>query len=308
MREFIHMLLIVLVLLPGCHNKPEDQGEDPPKGFDQQEKLHSHQQEYRESPVFYRYPSAREMLAYVRSKELSYKPGLVNPLNNRQTYHRSLSKNLNLGVYMTDLAYMILFQRTNKARDYFNRVVSLSQELRIVIPHKQKLVERVGQNLHEPDSLLRIFQDYQSEIIAYLMKTDQEDKLAVFSAGSYLEGLYLALQLVGDYADNQQTANKIAEQKYAFSHLEQFCRSHARDSNVARALTYLQEVNALFSRLPVEQDQSHSERTSAHQMVLKGGDRVIMNASHFYAMKQEVEKIRHQVVANTMNGAHDIQD
>jgi hypothetical protein len=115
--------------------------------------------------------------------------------------------------------------------------------------------------------------------------------------GSYIEGLYLAVHLVGEYREGDPAVEKIAEQKYAFDHLESFVRKHIRGADDSPALSYLEELNAIFRKLEVRKESTRVRRDSARHMVIEGGSRLVISEKDFVELRKKLDEIRHQMTA-----------
>jgi len=289
-NTFIPVLMVLLFL--GC--KPDNRNTNQQTGF--QEIVQKDPSQKDDVPVYYRFPSAREMLNYIKNDALVYQTNLINSTENLREYTSTRSKTLNLGVYLADFSYMILFDRTRKAREYFNAIVELTSDLRISIPEEDEIIQRVSDNLHNPDSLISISDDYQSYIIDYLIQTDKEKTLAVLSTGSYIEGLYITLNMIADYEKNKKTLEKIAEQKYAFNNLVGFAKAFPEDVHTKYAIQQLEIINQHFSQLPVVTDETQSERIDSSRMIFKGGNQINISKSQFIELRKEVTEMRAEIV------------
>ena len=246
--------------------------------------------------IYYRFPSGREMLNYLHSRDFVYLSGLANPAEEAVRYQSARSRTLNLGVYLADMSYMILFDKPRRGEAFLDAVVQLTNKLRIDLPDRQKMIERVSRNLHNTDSLVQISEDYQSQVIDYLLETGQEKTLAVISTGSYIEGLYLALHMTGDYEEHRETVQRIAEQKYAVGHLKRFCENYRSDAHARFALDYLKQLYAFYQQLPVHEEKTRVRRKGSNRMVFDGGDRISMPPDRFEEFKALVFGMRNEIV------------
>jgi hypothetical protein len=295
---------IVLIMLLGafcwisCKSNPDNNGgktgfqSQKPKKVDTSEK----------KPVYYRFPSAKEMLSYLKTDDLVYRTDLMNPVNNLEKYHDTRSKTLNLGVYLADLSYMILFEKTQQVESYFNAIFNLSADLRINAPHEERLLQKISENMHNPDSLIEIADKYHTDIIDYLLNTGKEKTLAVISTGSYIEGLYIATHLISEYNKHKSTVRKIVDQKHAFQNLTKFAQDFSEDLNTQYSLEYLTKINQHFRDFPVIDEKTEIKRANDSTLVLEGGDKIEMTEEHFQNLKDQVTQIRNQIITNSRKG------
>ena len=292
--------ILIFLLFLGCKSGDQNRSKDQElSGFQNKDSIIR-----RDDPKqpYYRFPSGREMLNYIHSQDFSYLTGLCNSPDNLDQYHSTLSRMLNLGVYLADLSYLILFEKTRKGESYFDAILRLTTDLRLALPDKQRLIERISDNLHNTDSLVEISEDYQSHVIDYLLETGQEKTLAIITAGSYIEGLYLAVHLAGDYKDNPETVQKIADQKYAVDHLMHFSRQYEGDLNIDQTLDYLVKLDDFYNSLPERKEETRVSRDQSNHLVFKGGNQVQMSAADWDQLKDLVVGLRNEIVQNKQPG------
>lgn len=291
---FLLFISTFTFLFYGC--KPDKQNtEQANTGFQSRDTTSEVTDSLRKQQIYYRFPSAKEMLSYIQSNQLIYRSDLTNTLENLDHYHSTRSKALNLGVYLTDLSYNVLFDKTQHTDDYFNAIFNLTADLRIKAPHEEELLQKISDNMHNADSLVKIADTYHSRIIDYLMETGNEKTLAIISTGSYIEGLYIVLNLITDYDRQELTVEKIAAQKYAFENLAHFAQTFPEDINTQYSLGYLQRINQHFKDFRVEKQETEVKRDSDNTLVFEGGEKIHISKEKFEALRQEVNEIRNQI-------------
>src|SRR6056297_92395 len=289
-----HLLFISLIALYGCQcNQEEDKSNN--LGFEEKKKEESRK---KTDEIYYRFPSAKEMLTYIHTDKILFRTDLTNNPERTRLYNDSKSQMLNLGVYLADLSYLILFDKPNQTHDYFDASFKLATELRLSIPEQDKILQRLSDNLHNTDSLINISNEYHSDIIDYLINTGKEKTLAVISAGSYIEGLYIATKLLNQQSDNENAIQKIAEQKYAFKNLSNFIQKYSHDINAAYSLDCLEPINKFMSNLPVIQDSTKVTRTGNNQLTFEGGEKVTITEEQFKDLERIVSDIRNKIIQN----------
>jgi len=297
MKQIIYYILFFsLIVLLGCQCKKEEKKSN---NLDFEETKRE-QLENREQPgqIYYRFPSAKEMLGYIQTNKVLFRTDLTNNPERTRLYNDSKSQMLNLGVYLADLSYLILFNKPNRTHDYFDASFKLATDLRLSIPDKEKILQRLSDNMNDNDSLINISEEYHTHIIDYLISTGKEKTLAVISAGSYIEGLYIATKLLNYQSGNKNAIQKIAEQKYAFKNLSNFVQKYNQDINAAYSLEYLKPINQFLSSLPVIKDSTKVTRTGNNKLTFEGGERVTINEEQFKELEKIVSDIRNKIVQN----------
>ncbi|MCB2196013.1 MAG: hypothetical protein KQH79_09130 [Bacteroidetes bacterium] len=251
-----------------------------------------------ENHVFYSFPSSQEMFSFIKKDaNLVYRTDLVNPLENITKYIDSKSKTLALGVYLADLSYMTLFNKTNAAYDYIDVITRLSSDLRINLPFQDSILERIKNNLNNPDSLIIISDQYSSKIVDYLLQNNKDKILANITSASYIEGLYIAVNLVSEYSDNNEVVQRIVEQKHSFTNLIKYANKYHTDVNTKVAIELLNEIYDVFKKFPETQEsESKIERVGDNKMVLKGGKKIQISENEFNELKTKVIEVRTKII------------
>lgn len=255
-----------------------------------------------EDHIFYSFPSSQEMFSFIKKDaNLVFRTGLVNPTDNIAKYIDTKSKTLALGVYLADLSYMTLFNKTNNAYEYIDVITSLSNDLRINLPFQNSFLERIKNNINNEDSLIYISDQYSSKIIDYLLQNNKDKVLANITAASYIEGLYLALNLVDNYSEDSPVVHRIVEQKHSFTNLIKYANKYHNDSNTKTSIDLLNNIYEVFEKFPeVEDSKSTIEREGDNRMVLKGGKKLVISEKEYTELKTRVIDVRNKIVENDL--------
>lgn len=251
-----------------------------------------------ENYVFYSFPSSQEMFSFIKKDaKLVYRTDLVNPPENITKYIDSKSKTLALGIYLADLSYMTLFNKTSSAYDYIDLITRLSNDLRINLPFQDSILERIKNNLNNPDSLIFISDQYSSKIVDYLLQNNKDKLLANITSASYIEGLYIALNLAGEYSEDNGVIRRIVEQKHSFTNLIRYANKYHTDENTKVAIGLLNEIYNIFEKFAETQEsESKIERVGDNKMVLTGGKKIVISETEFYELKEKVIEVRTKII------------
>ncbi|MBI9053094.1 MAG: hypothetical protein JEY96_04720 [Bacteroidales bacterium] len=255
-----------------------------------------------ESLVFYSFPSSQEMFSFIKKDaELVYRTDLVNSTDNFSKYIDTRSKNLALGIYLADLSYMTLFNKTSNSYDYLDVITKLSNDLRINLPFQKSFIERIKNNLNNEDSLANISDEYSTKIVDFLLQNNKDKILANITSASYIEGLYIALNLVEGYSDDNIVIRRIVEQKHSFTNLIKYAKKYHYDENTNTAIDLLTQIYNVFEKFDViEESKSTIERDENNRMVLKGGKKIIISENEYNELKQIVTEVRNKIIENNL--------
>jgi hypothetical protein len=199
------------------------------------------------SQIYHLYPSPAEMLSIIDLTEVTYDENILNPPGDADKYLDTKSRSLILGVYMTDLAYSALFGRHEATLDYLEVVKSLAEEIRIDQAVDDAMIEKARNNVEFLDSLYDISNEAFMNILAYCEQNERSNTVVMLSAGAFAESMYLAVNLIDDYATADQMLQHLADQKYTIDNFMTFAESvRKEDPNVASTIEDLKRIKHLY--------------------------------------------------------------
>jgi hypothetical protein len=199
-------------------------------------------------------------------------PGLtgfdVSLLNDPQNFYRygtgEVMAAANLGIYMADLNYCILFNQNEVAKRYFKAVYELSKIIQIEKGTLDFLMKRYEKNLTQHDSLRGVINELFEESTLGLQGTDRERLAGMAMAGYQIENLHLVLSTLNSFPEEvtaQQSQSKevlltyLLEQQGKFEVIYNFIRANSDPLDPKRNPNYpffdnaLRELIGLFNSL-----------------------------------------------------------
>ena len=130
---------------------------------------------------------------------------------NKASDHSSKSgQAMNLGVYGTDMAYSSLYEDGQSALRFFKGVDKLSGELGVLGAIDAKLVQRLGANVGNADSLLVLSGKFYGEADEYLKENERYDIAGYVLLGGWVEATYLTAVAAAGGAEASR--ERLAEQ------------------------------------------------------------------------------------------------
>ena len=285
-------LIILVLILGGCKQVTTGDSEEN-NAMPIEDQSNNLDQAIKE--VYHRFPSPEEMLAMLEVNDVSYNEQLLNPAQNRKNYIDSRSQALNLGVYAADLAYLTLFEQHAKASEYFEAIYELSDNLRVSSAFDRSLMFRIQENLTNPDSLRVISEEAFISLSNHLGSTDNEKTFALISIGGFIEALYFSFKLGGDYNTEGSFAQKIADQKYVLENIYSYANNFRQEKSVEVSLEKLNELHEIYNHLELAKEETTVSRDKDGKLVIKGGDRLIITAEQYNALKEQTLKARKEI-------------
>jgi len=287
--------VVSLFLIVSCQNRSNVQDRtqsDDVTGFDQKEEV---------KDIYYRFPSPDEMLNIIDKQKLNFDDELPLSVEYANRYLDSRSQALNLGVYIADLAYIILFQRQKEALIYFQVVYGLSDKLRISSAFDPAMLKRFENNLGNVDSI-RILSDLAlTDISNYLARNDKERVFALISIGGFVESLYLAFQIVNEYSEDNLLIQRICDQKLVLENLMNYSLEYADDDNVSKTIELIHPIRAVYNELAVITMETHVARDTDGKLIIKGGEQIKITKEQYNKLREITFNTRKKITENLEN-------
>ena len=237
-------------------------------------------------------PSPVEIASMLKKAGASYNPELLNSLQNLNTYESTKSKALNLGIYGSDLSYASIFNNTQDAMFYVKACKSLADGLGVSNAFDQETMERVEDNIDNPDSMLYVISDSYWLADAYLKEHERSVLSALIIAGGWIEGLYLATQLV-DPSNPNQLGQQVADQKFSLEHLMNLITTYSDHADLASIHTELKELHGIYSELEVQKLEKKENKVDANGITtISGSKKLVVTPEQLKRIITKVEAIR----------------
>jgi len=247
--------------------------------------------------VVFLLPSPGEILERFYNAEIPYTPELLNNPENKDKYIGSKAQALNLGVYITDMAYSALFERSSETVGYLESIQSLSSDAGISSTIFESLLVRSKANAGKIDSLVTISNEAFGNMLEFLETGGREITVAQISAGAYIECMYIALQSIEEYSEDDKTLELLTDMKYPMENLLAKAKSTGNSEDNSVIVNYLNQISLIFNELETRNSKTVVTQTKPGSITISGGDQTKITKADFDKLKSKVNKIRSSVVS-----------
>jgi len=239
------------------------------------------------SAAYYLFPAPGEILRIIDEERLVFNEELLIPVQNLDTYIDSKSQTLHLGGYISDLAYIALFSKHDKALEYINAIHKLSNEADVNIKNiNPNHIDKLMASKQFKDSLLNLSNTAFFEMINYLESNDREDAVSMFSVGAFIESIYIAVNLVEKYSIDNKIVTRISKQKAALSNLMAYAEENKEmEKTKYYGIKEIRQIKAIFDNCEFE---TSGDVADSEHMLIKEED--------FYKLKAEITKLRNEIM------------
>jgi len=145
-------------------------------------------------------PSPTEIPYLLQATGAEFNQSLLNDKKKVDSYlTRNDKAALNLGVYASDIGYLVSYDKTQEAIDYVTASKKLANGLGVLGTFDQEVLKRFEKNIAQKDSLTELVNDAIKQTEKYLKSDNRIKPAALMIAGSFIEGLYISTGLIKSY-------------------------------------------------------------------------------------------------------------
>ena len=152
----------------------------------------------------------------------------------------NFQKAIMLGIYGADLGYLNMYEKTGNSVDVLSTIKRLADGLRVGQYFDFEILKRLSINKTDLDSLLFMSVNSYNQIDRYLRENERGSISALMITGVWVEGQYLATQVVADHHD-KILRDRIGEQKIILGDLLMLLRPYKESSTEYAALYNMME-------------------------------------------------------------------
>ncbi|MDH5475136.1 MAG: hypothetical protein OEX22_05535 [Cyclobacteriaceae bacterium] len=191
------LILLLIVVSSSCGQKSnEESTKSNSKEFDQAETEVIDQIE----TLAYDIPSPSEIPFMLEATGAEFNEAFINDISKIDSYEITNDiAAMNLGVYSSDMGYLISYNKVQEALNYLSSTKNLADHLGVSASVNVELLKRFENNLANKDSLVSILDEAIDETDHFLQDDNRNRIAALLIAGSFIEGLYISTELVKTY-------------------------------------------------------------------------------------------------------------
>ena len=243
-------------------------------------------------------PSPAEMLSIIDVGKMTYKADILNPISNSDKYLDVRSMTVNLGIYVTDLAYAALFGRREETIDYLETVQDIAEKIRITGTVNEQLIERARNNVDYIDSLFNISNEAFINMIFFCEKNDRPSTLMLISSGAFIESLYLSANMIEAFDSTDNMIRHVGDQGEALENLIKSSESDSADPNVSYALELVRPLMDIYDQIEDKGGSTSVKKEGAGKLVIGGRSKNNLSEHDFIRLKETVVSIRNNIISN----------
>jgi len=297
-RFFLMIFVMLGFILSGCNRGPKS---DSSGDFEATGTIDAETQEQLNTAkrIFYSLPSPLETAMLIKNAGAEYNEALMNPTANTSKYITSKSKALNLGIYSTDLSYASLFDQNQATLNYIEAAKAMADGLNILDAIDEEIVNRLEEQINNRDAIIDIISETLMNSSSFLKENDMEGTASVILVGGWVEGLYIATNLVDvNNLDNSKLVERIVDQKLSLDIMVSLLESSPEDADAQAVLEDVKALKTIFDKITIEQGEVTAvEDPETNVTTLKSESSVEFTPEVFNELKSKVIEIRSSYIS-----------
>ncbi len=192
-------------------------------------------------------PNLLQIGSIIKSSNLNYMPGLTNPVASADNYNTTYQQNLNLGIYVADLAYCTLNKKNEESMNYLNTVKSLADKIGIgILFESGSFFNRYKANLNNEDSLAGLVADLQMKVDDLLKKNNENSVRVVIYSGAWIENMYIAAEVCSKSKNSAMGVHLIEQMTILENMLTVLNKYQNTDPHIKDLYTNLKQVDDTY--------------------------------------------------------------
>ncbi|MBV6643824.1 MAG: hypothetical protein KI790_00155 [Cyclobacteriaceae bacterium] len=226
-----------------------------------------------------------------------FDPDVINDIHKISDYQVNEDKAaLNLGVYATDVGYMISYGQVQQSMEAIDAITKLAETIGVSTAFDMQLIEKYERNLGNADSLTKILNETVRLAEDRLEHSDRLSMAALVLTGSFVEGLYLVIRIIESYPSdiNEETRNRkleplvkiLLEQKKPLLDVIALMKDIPHDDAIRRMISELSILRLLYDGDLAEIEARMKDTTSDF----------VMTTDMLIDITTEVKRIRGEIV------------
>ena len=213
----------------------------------------------------------------------------------------NFDKALKLGILGADLGYLNMYEKTSSSLEVLSSIRELADDIKVGQFFDFESIKRLSQNKSNLDSLLFISIDSYTKIDNYLRENDRGQLSALMIIGVWIEGQYLATQVVSQYPD-KRLSDRIGEQKIILGDLllliSPYCN---RDPEFRQLCEDLSSIKSKYRDVKISYTQGEpvsEEKNGALVITQTETSNVEMSKEQLDSIIEVTRNIRNRLILN----------
>lgn len=245
--------------------------------------------------IFYALPSPLETAMLIKTSGAKYDEELLNSVDNADDYSTNKSMALNLGIYITDLSFASLFDQTQTTITYMSSAKKIADRLGILDAIDNETIEKLEENINNREVIMDIISETFMSSSSFLQENDRAAVSSVMLVGGWIEGLYIATQLVDQNAslEDNRLVDRIIDQKLSYGIVVKLMNQNKENPDVQSLMEDIKSLEKIFNKIDIStSEQVEVVKDESGSDYIKSDSKSHISPEVFTELSDKVSEIR----------------
>ena len=244
--------------------------------------------------IFQALPSPLESAMLMKSAGAKFDRRFLNPVENAKNYTTQSSQALNLGIFTCDLSFASLYDQTQLIIDYMEAAKKMADGLGILDAINKSTIDELTDNINNTEVIMKIVSETFLNSNSYLADNDQPAIASIVLVGGWMEGLYIATQLVDEKEFNgNKLVSRIIDQKLSIEVLQNLLINNKENPAVGGLIVQMDKLKTIFDKIRITTKPIKTEiDKSTNTTILRSEVTTDMSLATFKELSGVVAEIR----------------
>ncbi len=251
--------------------------------------------------IMYTLPAPVEIASIIKETGVKLDDQILNDLSKSSKYDTNIKMAINLGIYATDMSLSGMFNQSQRMVDYLSTFKDLTRNLGIIKVFDEDLIKKLENTDLSKDEALNIISEVYMNTNQYLVENNRKNIATIVMAGGWIEGVYLALNLVDVSKMSKEISERIVAQKLTLTTLFNIIDSQdpdGADQDLAYVRGKLSEIKGVYDYVTIDNVGRVSALTDPEAMTttIKANSVGKIDEAILEALKNKVNEVRKEFV------------
>jgi hypothetical protein len=295
---FLTVMVLCIALLSGCRSGGGNKSQKDEPVTEPKDNMEALADVKQAKEIFNSLPSPLESAMLIKSAGAKFDKKFLNALENTKRYTTNSSQALNLGIYTCDLSFASLYDQTQLIIDYMNASKKMADGLGILDAINQTTIDKLEENINNTEAIMDIVSETFLNSNSYLKDNDQPAIATIVLVGGWIEGLYIATQLVdlNDFNGNK-LVGRIIDQKLSIGVLLSLLDSNKEHPAIGPLTVQMNQLKTVFDKIRIDTKPIKTEiDKTTNVTILRSEVTTDMSLATFKELSLVVEGIRNSFI------------
>lgn len=240
-------------------------------------------------------PSPAEVLSMTQDLGLKFDMNLLNPIKSTMEFTLFRNQALNLGVYISDFSYLLLFEKQPESIKYLYHIQDMSTLLGVQEYFNDEFFNNILSNLNKPDTLKELALDQTALFFNRMEKVGNKDLALLVTTGAMIEVVFLSSEIINENLIDDNTISAVTNLAILFDnfHLHYTVSNYNKESN-EKLSNDLKEIRNIFTSMSIKQTSNAIRKDG--KLIVTSESQNDITTFNINKLKVMVGKVRAKIV------------